>query len=160
MLARRRQLEQHERVLVSRAESALPVLPVLLVQVLRLRAVLLRRTALRPCPRVHALQRASALPVVRLPVPREQQGLRRRAEQLEQRARPAPRRARQAPRRELRRQLVHGPQALVLAGQQPLRALHLRRHAVAPPLQREERLLLLRAPLPLRRQEALRLQLA
>lgn len=162
MLARRRQLEQHERVLVSRAESALPVLPVLLVQVLRLRAVLLRRTALRPCPRVHALQRAFALPVVRLPVRRAQQRLRRRAVQLEQRARLRARpglelperRARLALQRELRRQLVHGPQALVLAGQQPLRALHLRRHAVAHLLQREERLPLLRVLLPLRRREA------
>ena len=163
----RRQLVLLGRVLVSRAESALPVRPVLLVQVLRLRAVLLQRTAQRPCPRVHALQRAFALPVVRRPAQRAQQQLRRRAEQLEQRARLRARpglelperRARLAPRRELRRQLVHGPQALVLAGQQPLRALHLRRHAVAHLLQREERLLLLRVPLPLRRREALRLQL-
>ena len=156
-----RQLVLLGRVLVSRAESALPVLPGLLVQVLRLRAVLLRQTALRPCLRVHALQRAFALPVVRLPVPRERQGLRRRAEQLEQRARLRARpglelperRARLALRRELRRQLVHGLLALVLAGQRLLRALHPPRRAVAPPLQREERLLLLRVPLPLRRQE-------
>ena len=161
----RRQLVLLGRVLVSRAESVLPVLPGLLVQVLRLRAGLRRRTALRPCLRVHALQRAFALPVVRRPAQRAQQQLRRRVEQLEQRARLRARpglelpeqRARQAPRRELRRQLVHGLLALVLAGQQPLRALHLRRHAVAPPLQREERLLLLRVLLPLRRREAHRL---
>ena len=153
----RRQLVLLGRVLVSRAESALPVRPVLLVQVLRLRAVLLQQTALRPCPRVHALQRAYALPVVRLPVQRAQQRLRRRAEQLEQRARLAPRRVRQAARRELRRRPVHGPQALVLAAQRPLRALHPPRRAVAPPLQREERLLLLRVLLPLRRREAHRL---
>ena len=168
MLALLPQLVLLGRVLVSRAESALPVLPVLLVQVLRLRAVLHRRTALRPCPHGLVPQRASALPVVRLPVRREQQRLRRRAEQLEQRVRLRARpglelpeqRVRQAPRRELRRPLARVPQALVLAGQQPLRALHLRRHAVARLLQREERLLLLRVPLPLRRQEALRLQLA
>ena len=158
MLALRRQLVLLGRVLVSRAELALPVLPGLLVQVLRLRAVLLQRTALRQCPRVHALQQAFVLPVVRLPVRREPPGQQarlrapRRLELPEQRAR-------QAARRELRRRLVHGPLALVLAGQQLLRALHLRRHAVAPPLQREERLLLLRVPLPLRRQEAHRLQL-
>ena len=149
----RRQLVLLGRVLVSRAESALPVLPGLLVQVLRLREGLRRQTVLRPCLRVHALQRAFALPVVRRPAQRAQQQLRRRVEQLEQRARPAPRRVRQAARRELRRQLVHGPQALVLAGQQLLRALRLLRHAVARLLQREERLLLLRVPLPLRRQE-------
>ena len=159
MLALRRQLVLLGQVLVSRAESALPVRPVLLVQVLRLRAVLLQRTALRPCQRAHALQQAFVLPAVRLPVRRAQQRLRRRAEQLEQRARPAPRRVQQAARRELRRLLVHGPQALVLAGQQLLRALRLLRHAVARLLQREERLLLLRVPLPLRRREALRLQL-
>ena len=153
MLVLRRQQVLLGRVLVSRAESALPVLPGLLVQVLRLRAGLRRRTALRPCLRVHALQRAFALPVVRLPVRREQQRL-RRAEQLEQRARPAPRRARPAPRRELRRQLVHGPLAQVLAVQRLLRALRLLRRAVAPPLQREERLLLLRVLRPLRRREA------
>ena len=161
----RRQLVMLGRVLVSRAESALPVRPVLLVQVLRLRAGLRRQTALRPCLRVHALQRAFALPVVRLPVRREQQGQQarlrapRRLEQPEQRARPVPRRVRQAARRELRRRPVHGPQALVLAAQRPLRALRLLRHAVARLLQREERLLLLRVPLPLRRREALRLQL-
>ena len=159
MLVLRRQQVLLGRVLVSRAESALPVLPGLLVQVLRLRAGLRRRTALRPCLRVHALQRASAPRVVRLPAQRAQQRLRRRVEQLEQRARPVPQRARQAPQRELRRQLVHGLLALVLAGQRLLRALHPPRRAVAPPLQREERLLLLRVPLPLRRQEALRLQL-
>ena len=164
----RRQTELLGRVLVSRAESALPVRPVLLVQVLRLRAVLLQRTAQRQCPHVHALQQASALPVVRLPVRRAQQQLRRRVEQLEQRARLRARpglelperRARQAPRRELRRQLVHGPLAQVLAGQQPLRALRPPRRVVAHLLQREERLLLPRVLLPLRRREALRLQLA
>lgn len=156
MLALRRQLELLGRVLVSRAESALPVLPGLLVQVLRLRAVLLRRTALRPCLRVHALQRASALPVVQLPVRREQQG-----QQARLRERPRlvllEQRARQAARRELRRRLVHGPLVQVLAGQRPLRARHLPLRAVVPPLQREERLLLLRVPLPLRRREAHRL---
>ena len=162
MLVLRRQQVLLGRVLVSRAESALPVLPGLLVQVLRLRAVLLQRTALRPCQRVHALQRAFALPVVRRPAQRAQQRLRRRVEQLEQRARLRARpglelperRARLALRRELRRQLVRGPLASVLAAQRSLRVLHLRRHAVAPPLQREERLLLLRVPLPLRRREA------
>ena len=158
----RRQTELLGRVLVSRAESALPVRPVLLVQVLRLRAGLRRRTALRPCLRVHALQRAFALPVVRLPVRRAQQRLRRRAEQLEQRARLRARpglelperRARLALRRELRRRLVHGLLALVLAGQRLLRALRLLRRAVAHLLQREERLPLLRVLLPLRRREA------
>lgn len=162
MLVLRRQQVLLGRVLVSRAESALPVLPGLLVQVLRLRAGLRRRTALRPCLRVHALQRAFALPVVRLPVRRARQRLRRRAEQLEQRARLRARpglelperRARQAPRRELRRLLVHGLLALVLAAQRPLRARHLPLRAVAPPLQREERLLLLRVLRPLRRREA------
>ena len=146
MLALRRQLVLLGQVLVSRAESALPVRPVLLVQVLRLRAVLLQRTALRPCQRAHALQQAFVLPAVRRPVRREQQRL-RKAEQLEQRAQPAP-------RRELRRQLVHGPLAQVLAVQRLLRALRLLRRAVAPPLQREERLLLLRVLRPLRRREA------
>ena len=158
----RRQLVLLGRVLVSRAESALPVRPVLLVQVLRLRVGLLQRTAQRPCLRVHALQRASVLPVVRRPAQRVQQRLRRRAEQLEQRVRLRARpglelpeqRARQAPRRELRRQLVHGLLALVLAGQRLLRALRPPRRVVAHLLQREEWLLLLRGPLPLRRQEA------
>ena len=167
MLVLRRQQVLLGRVLVSRVELALPVRPVLLVQVLRLRAGLRRQTALRPCLRVHALQQASALPVVRLPVRREQQRLRRRAEQLEQRVRLRARpglelpeqRARQAPRRELRRQLVHGPLAQVLAGQQPLRALRPPRRVVAHLLQREERLLLPRVLLPLRRREAHRLQL-
>ena len=163
MLALRRQLVLLGRVLVSRVELVLRARPGLLVQVLRLRAVLRRRTALRQCPRVRALQRAFALLVVRLPVRREQpeqQRLRRRAEQLEQRARlRAPRRARQVARRELRRRLARGALAQVRAGQRPLRVLHLRRRAVAPPLQREERLLLLRVPLPPRRREALRLQL-
>ena len=152
MLALRRQLELLGRVLVSRAESALPVLPGLLVQVLRLRAVLLRRTALRPCLRVHALQRASALPVVQLPVRREQQG-----QQARLRERPGLVLLERRARRELRRRLVHGLLALVLAGQRPLRARHLPLRAVVPPLQREERLLLLRVPLPLRRREAHRL---
>ena len=161
MLVLRRQQVLLGRVLVSRAESALPVLPGLLVQVLRLRAGLRRRTALRPCLRVHALQRAFALPVVRLPVRREQQG-----QQARLRERPRlvllEQRARQAARRELRRRLVHGPLVhgplvQVLAGQRPLRARHLPLRAVVPPLQREERLLLLRVPLPLRRREAHRL---
>lgn len=158
----RRQLVLLGRVLVSRAELALPVRPVLLVQVLRLRAGLRRQTALRPCLRVHALQRAFALPVVRRPAQRAQQQLRRRAEQLEQRARLRARpglelperRARLALQRELRRQLVHGLLALVLAGQRLLRALRLLRRAVAHLLQREERLPLLRVLLPLRRREA------
>ena len=156
MLALRRQLVLLGRVLVSRVELALPVLPGLLVQVLRLRAGLLQRTALRPCQRAHALQRASVLPAVRLPVRREQPGQQarlrapRRLELPEQRAR-------QAARRELRRRLVHGPLAQVLAGQRPLRARHLPLRAVVPPLQREERLLLLRVLLPLLRREAHRL---
>ena len=158
MPALRRQLVLLGRVLVSRAELALPVLPVLLVQVLRLRAGLLQRTALRPCQRAHALQQAFVLPAVRLPVRREQPGQQarlrapRRLELPEQRAR-------QAAQRELRRRLVHGPLAQVLAGQQPLRARHLPLRAVAPPLQREERLLLQRVAFPLRRREAHRLQL-
>ena len=153
MLVLRRQQVLLGRVLVSRAELVLRARPGLLVQVLRLRAVLLQRTVQRPCPHGLVPQRASVLPVVRRPVRREQQRL-RRAEQLEQRARPAPRRARPAPRRELRRQLVHGPLAQVLAVQRLLRALRLLRRAVAPPLQREERLLLLRVLRPLRRREA------
>ena len=174
MLALRRQLVLLGRVLVSRVELVLRARPGLLVQVLRLRAVLRRRTAQRPCLRVHALQRVSVLPVARLPVPRERPGQQarlrapRRLEQPERRARQAARRARLAarrarlapPQRELRRQLVRGPLALVPAGQRPLRALQLPRHEAAPPLQRQERLLLLRVPLPLRRLEAHRLLLA
>ena len=174
MLVLRRQTELLGRVLVSRVELALRARPGLLVQALRLRAVLLQRTALRPCQRAHALQQAFVLPAVRLPVRREQPGQQarlrapRRLEQPERRARqaarralPAARRARLAPpQRELRRQLVRGPLALVPAGQRPLRALQLPRHEAAPPLQRQERLLLLRVPLPLRRLEAHRLLLA
>ena len=150
MLVLRRQQVLLGRVLVSRAESALPVLPGLLVQVLRLRA------GLRPCLRVHALQRAFALPVVRLPVRREQPGQQARL-RAPRRLELPERRARQAARRELRRRLVHGPLALVLAGQRPLRVRHLPLRAVAHLLQREERLLLLRGLLPLRRREAHRL---
>ena len=159
MLVLRRQTELLGRVLVSRAESALPVRPVLLVQGLRLRAVLLQRTALRPCQRAHALQQAFVLPAVRLPVRREQPGQQARLRARRKLGQPE-RRARLALRRELRRRLVHGPLALVLAVQRPLRARHLPLRAAAPPLQREERLLLLRVLLPLRRREALRLQLA
>ena len=61
MLALRRQLVLLGRVLVSRVELALRARPGLLVQALRLRAVLLQRTAQRPCLRVHALQRVSVL---------------------------------------------------------------------------------------------------
>lgn len=156
MLVLRRQQVLLGRVLVSRAESALPVLPGLLVQVLRLRAGLRRQTALRPCLRVHALQRAFALPVVRRPAQREQPGQQARL-RAPRRLELPERRARQAARRELRRRLVHGPLALVLAGQRPLRVRHLPLRAVAHLLQREERLLLLRGLLPLRRREAHRL---